>query len=245
MTEVKLTRYIIQSLIDELASHVFMVPGGYVDNFSADLSEVDEIYAIVCATEGGAAMMADGFARASGLFGVCLGISGPGASNMITGLSISSADKVPVLAITGDTPLSWRDRGSIQDSGTHGLKTIDLFRHIASAQYQVYEASLIGDYIRRCVSKLKGTSPCGAHLSVPLDVQSKVTSYNYQPTNSSRSNISRPADIEALSVALDLMSSHAKTVLLVGSGVRKSKATDALIAFVERFHIPVATTMSA
>ena len=62
MTEVTLTRYIIQSLIDENTSHIFMVPGGYVDNFSADLAEVDRIHAIVCATEGGAAMMADGFA---------------------------------------------------------------------------------------------------------------------------------------------------------------------------------------
>ena len=63
MSKVKLTRYIVQALRDENASHVFLVPGGYVDNFSQDLVDVEGIRPIVCATEGGAAMMADGFAR--------------------------------------------------------------------------------------------------------------------------------------------------------------------------------------
>jgi len=245
MTTVKLTRYIIQSLKDEGTSHIFMIPGGYVDNFSLDIVEVNGIRAIVCATEGGAAMMADGFARASGHFGVCLGISGPGASNMITGLSISSADQVPVLAITGETPLSWRDRDSIQDSGTHGLKTLELFRHIASAQHQIFEANLVGNYIRRCVTKLKGASPSVAHLSVPLDLQTKEVAYDYQATRPKLSPFSRILDYSALDAALDIISSQVKTVLLIGSGIRKSEATEALITFAERFDIPVATTMSA
>jgi len=245
MSDVRLTRYIIQSLKDENTSHIFMVPGGYVDNFSVDLVEVTGITAIVCATEGGAAMMADGFARASGQFGVCLGISGPGASNMITGLSVSSADQVPVLVITGDTPLGWRDRDAIQDSGTHGLKTIELFRHIASVQHQIFDASLAGNYLKRCMSKLKGSSPGVAHLSVPLDLQAKEIAYNYQASRANRLDINRLIDRDSLDIALELASSHRKTVLLIGSGIRKSKASAALLTFAERFDIPVATTMCA
>ena len=245
MTGIRLTRYIIQSLKDENTSHIFMIPGGYVDNFSTDLVEISGISAIVCATECGAAMMADGFARASGQFGVCLGISGPGASNMITGLSISSADQIPVLAITGDPPLSWRDRDSIQDSGTHGLKTIELFRHIAATQHQVFDANLAENYLKRCISKLKSPLPGVAHLSVPLDLQTKKIPYDYQATLSNQPSVTRLVDCNSLNTALELASSKHKTVLLIGSGIRKSKASAALIAFAERFDIPVATTMCA
>jgi len=245
MSEVKLTRYIIQSLKDENASHIFMVPGGYVDNFLQDIVSVNGISAVVCAHEGGAAMMADGFARASGHIGVCLGISGPGATNMITGLSISHADQIPVLAITGDTPLAWRDRDSIQDSGTHGLKSIELFRHISSAQYQVYDAHLAGDYMRRCFTKLYASSAGPVHLSVPMNLQTKKIQYDYQASSSGHTSSGRVVDAPSLNTALELISPHAKTVLLIGSGVRKSQASDALLAFAERFAIPVATTMSA
>ena len=245
MNKVKLTRYIVQSLKDEGASHVFMIPGGFVDNFLQDLTEVEGINAIVCASEGGAAMMADGFARASGNFGVCMGISGPGASNMLTGLSISCADEVPVLAITGDSPLRWRDRDSIQDSGTQGLKTIDLFKHISAVQYQLYEAQLAGDYIRRSVSSLKSSSPGVAHLSVPLDVQTSELVYDYQPLYSSLNSQARIVDIGALDQALSLIASTVNVVLLIGAGVRKSNASSVIFEFSERFNIPVATTMSA
>ncbi|WP_255375088.1 thiamine pyrophosphate-binding protein, partial [Oleiphilus sp. HI0125] len=126
MKKVTLSHYTIQALRDEGASHVFMIPGGYVDNFSEALVDVEGIEAVVCASEAGAAYMADGFARSAGRFSICMGISGPGASNMITGLSASQADQVPVLAITGDSPLVWRNRQSIQDPGAMGLKTTQL-----------------------------------------------------------------------------------------------------------------------
>ena len=245
MSKVKLTRYIIQSLRDENASHIFLVPGGYVDNFSQDLVDVEGIKPIVCATEGGAAMMADGFARASGRFGVCMGISGPGATNMITALSVSSADQIPVLAITGDTPLSWRDRAAIQDSGTHGLRSIELFRQVCASQYQVYEPRLIRDYTRRMMPTLKGPHHGVAHLSVPLDLQSADIEYDYQATCSKTPLGGNPIDPHALTDALDMISRQPRTALLIGSGIRKSNATSALIDFAERFEIPVATTMAA
>lgn len=245
MSKVKLTRYIIQSLRDENASHVFLVPGGYVDNFSQDLVDIEGIKAIVCATEGGAAMMADGFARASGRFGVCMGISGPGASNMLTGLSVSRADQIPVLAITGDAPLSWRDRAAIQDSGTHGLKTTELMRQVSAVQHQVFEPSLIGDYTRRIMPTLKGPHQGVAHLSVPLDLQKTEVEYDYQATCSKTPLGGNPIDPHALNDALEMIATQTKTVLLVGSGIRKSKATSALIDLAERFDIPVATTMAA
>lgn len=245
MKSVKLTHYLIQALQDENASHVFMIPGGFVDNFSQDLVDVDGITPIVCASEAGAAMMADGFARAAKRFGICLGISGPGATNMITGLGIASADRIPILVITGDNPLAWRNRDSIQDADTQGLRSNELLRNLTQRQYQIYSAQLAGDYLRRSMTTLKGMNSGVAHIAVPMDIQSDKIPYDYLPLqrfDDPHTDLIDNASLERTRAAIN---EHDKVAVLAGAGVRKSRATEELIKFAERYSLPVATTMSA
>ena len=241
----RLTDYIIQALRDEGASHVFLVPGGYVDNFSQALVDVPGIVPIVCASESGAAFMADGFARAAQRFAVCMGISGPGASNMLTGLSMSDIENMPVLVITGDAPLAWQGRDAIQDPSMQGLKTTQLLATVCRQQMQVQQAALIEDYLHRLMPVLKGPRTGVAHLAVPLDVQQAPVSLSYRPTSDGHSVLMRTEDQQGLDLAFKLLAQSTRVVLLVGCGVRRSGACESLRCFAETFGIPVATTMNA
>lgn len=245
MSDMKLSHYIVQAIRDEGASHVFLIPGGYVDNFSQALVDVDGITPVICATESGAAFMADGFARSAGRFGVCMGISGPGASNMLTGLSASYADQIPVLVITGDAPLIWRNRDAIQDPGQGGLRTTQLIGTVAQQQFELSNDKLVADHLRRLMTSLKGPKQGVAHLAVPLDVQRHEQVYDYQPHTNLAARNTRVLDQNGLDLALQMMAENKRVVLLAGSGVRKANAFEALENFANMYGIPVATTMTA
>src|SRR5262245_49842094 len=99
--------FILSAIRDEGVSHCFMDPGGLNDNFMPAMTGTKGLRTIVAAFEGGAAYMADGFARASGGLGVCFGIGGPGVLNMTTALAAAATDRSPVLAISGEVARSW------------------------------------------------------------------------------------------------------------------------------------------
>ena len=98
------TDFILEALRKEGIGHLFMVPGALIDPFLPALAKVPEIKPVVAAMEAGAAYMADGYARASGNFGVCLAIGGPGVTNMTTAVSAAWTDGSPVLVISGEVP---------------------------------------------------------------------------------------------------------------------------------------------
>jgi acetolactate synthase I/II/III large subunit len=102
--------YIVQSLREEGVDHLFMVPGGMNDPFMPAMT-ADGVRTLVAAHEGGAAYMADGYARASGRLGVAFGIGGPGVFNMATALASARVDRSAVLAISGKVPTNREGRG--------------------------------------------------------------------------------------------------------------------------------------
>lgn len=110
----KATAYLLEGLRSEGADHVFCVPGGLIDPFLPALSETPGITPIVAAHEGGAAYMADGCARASGRFGVCFTIGGPGISNTATAVSAARSDGSPVLVLSGQVATRLEGRGAFQ-----------------------------------------------------------------------------------------------------------------------------------
>ena len=105
------TAYLLEAFRIEGLSHVFLVPGGMIDPFLPAFSATDGITPIVAAHEGGAAYMADGYARASGRFGACFAIGGPGITNMVTAVAAACSDQSPVLVISGQVPSAWEGCG--------------------------------------------------------------------------------------------------------------------------------------
>ena len=108
--------FVLRSLVEDGVDRLFLVPGGLVDPFLPAIARTPGLSCVVAAQEGGAAYMADGYARASGKFGVCLCIGGPGLTNTVTALSAAFIDQSPVLLLSGEVANDMQGMGLFQDA---------------------------------------------------------------------------------------------------------------------------------
>ncbi len=238
------TAYILAALRRQGVDHCFIGLGGLNDNFMLPLTATEGLRAIVAAHEGGAAYMADGYARASGGLGVCLGIGGPGILNMVTALAAALTDRTPVLAISGEVARSWEGMGGFQDASGAGLDDIDVLQRVTGLSLSVSSPAVVPHHLRHAVTHAF-TRRAPVHLSVPVDVQKAQIDFDWKPVPKSLS-AARFLDEDALDSAVALLNApgHQKIVVLAGPGVLRAGGADALRAFAERFDIPVATTLS-
>lgn len=236
--------YIISALQEQGVDHCFVDLGGLNDNFMPALTETEGLRTVVAAFEGGAAYMADGYARASGGLGVCLGIGGPGILNMTTALASAAADRTPVLAISGEVPRSWEGMGGFQDASGAGIDDIDVLRRVAGLSLSMSSRAVVPHHLRHAVTHAF-VRRVPVHLSVPVDVQKAEIDAEWQ-TVSDALRTARFVDEEALADAIALLddADNQRIVILAGPGVLQSDGVAALTRFAERFDIPVATTLA-
>ncbi|MEJ2376462.1 MAG: thiamine pyrophosphate-binding protein, partial [Pseudolabrys sp.] len=240
----KVADFILSALHDQGVSHCFIDLGGLNDNFMPALAGTKGLRTIVAAFEGGAAYMADGYARASNGLGVCFGIGGPGILNMTTALAAAKADRTPVLAISGEVPRSWEGMGGFQDASSAGIDDIDALKPITGLSLSLSSRAVVPHHLRHAITHAF-TRRAPVHLSVPVDVQKAEIETDWQPVSDSLLS-ARFVDEEALDRAVDLLNAAANQniIVLAGPGVLHTNGTDVLRAFAERFDIPVATTLS-
>jgi acetolactate synthase-1/2/3 large subunit len=240
--------YVVRSLAAEGVDHVFMVPGGMNDPFMPAMAGTSGVRPVVAAHEGGAAYMADGYARASGRLGVAFGIGGPGIFNMVTALAAARADRSAVLAISGEVPTDREGRGGFQDASGAALDDVSVLRPVTAESISVASRGLLGAELRTAaLTALRERAP--VHLSVPLDVQRAELDATWSPLPEAAY---RPAflDSAALDAALAVFdgargATAVNVVILAGIGVAHARAQAALAAVAERFEIPVASTLGA
>ena len=240
--------YVVRSLATEGVDHVFMVPGGMNDPFMPAMTETAGVRPVVAAHEGGAAYMADGYARASGRLGVAFGIGGPGIFNMVTALAAARADRSPVLAISGEVPTDRAGRGGFQDASGAALDDVSVLRPVTAESLSVGSPALLDADLRTAaLTALRERSP--VHLSVPLDVQRAEldASWSRLPEASYRPLFLDSAALDAALAVFDASAGKtaANVVILAGPGVAHARAEAALAAVAERFEVPVATTLGA
>jgi acetolactate synthase-1/2/3 large subunit len=245
--QMKATKFILNALKQEGIEHLFMVPGGLIDPFYEDLGTASGVTPIVAAHEGGACYMADGFARTTGGFGVCLCIGGPGLANVVTALTAASTDNSPLLVLSGEVPTNWEGRGGFQDASPTGLNDVELVRPLTAYSFQVENTYLLNHHLRAALQHMSSTRRAPVHLSIPKDIQSGDIKSAYSPFIAS---VWQPRLIDKAAVAKlwDLLSTPepaARIAILVGHGVERSMASEAVLAFAERYQIPVATTLKA
>ncbi|KAB2837136.1 thiamine pyrophosphate-binding protein, partial [bacterium] len=177
----KATDYILNALLQEKLDHVFMVPGGLIDSFYPALCATPGIRPVVAAHEAGAAYMADGYARASGRFGACFVIGGPGVTNAVTALSAALTDQSPVFLLTGEVPTDWEGRGGFQDASAAGLNDVEILRPVTAYGYEVESPHLLHFHLRAALRQMMGLRRAPVHLSVPVNVQTAEISAPYEP----------------------------------------------------------------
>ena len=225
-----------------------MVPGGMNDPFMPPMTETEGVRTIVAAHEGGAAYMADGYARASGRLGVAFGIGGPGIFNMVTALAAAEADRSAVLAISGEVARDREGRGGFQDASGAALDDVSTLRPVTAESLSVASPELLDFDLRTAALKaLRERSP--VHLSVPLDVQRANLDATWTGLPES-AYLPAFLDAEAADSAFAVFSADRDRVpenvaILAGPGVTATRGADALRRAAERFEIPVASTLGA
>jgi acetolactate synthase-1/2/3 large subunit len=237
--------YLLQYLRGQGLTHVFLVPGGHIDPLVAELGKGVGLQPVVAAHEQGAGFMADGYARVGGRFGVCLGIGGPGAANILPAAVAARSDRSRVLFVTGDVPTSVQGRGAFQDGSIDGTSDAAFLQPATVYSEEVELPSQLPRQLAGAVRAMFGIPPGPAHLSVPSDIQNAVLGADVRvPTEPWE--LARPVDQSALArVAERVLAGATKLAVLAGRGCVTSGAAEELKAFAETYEVPVATTFAA
>jgi len=239
----KACEYLIKTFEQEGIHHLFMVPGFHVDAIMSSLQAFPDFTAIVAAHEGGAAMMADGYAKVSNKFGVVAGIGGPGITNMMTGIATAFSDHTPLFVITGDAEMDLQGRGSFQDTTPSNFDANTFLTTITNKRLFVTHPDTIPPHINLLLRNMLGVNRGPVQLTLPTTFQNsdvrtlprKLSESLYHP---------RSLDNESAEKIWDYLQDASHIAILAGMGSLHSEATDELIQFAEKFEIPVATTLA-
>jgi len=228
----------VESLKKQGVEVIFGYPGGVVLPIFDALYDSD-IKFILTRHEQGAAHAADGYARATGKVGVCLATSGPGATNLVTGLATANMDSVPIVAFTGQVRTSLIGNDAFQEVDVSGIT-----RPISKHNYLVKDANNLARAIKNAFHIASTGRPGVVAVDLPVDVQIQETDFHYPDKVDIRSY--RPTckgHIGQIKRARKLIANSKRPVLYVGGGVIISDASARLFEFVKKTEIPVTTTL--
>ncbi len=242
------TDFILSALVDEGLDHLFMVPGGLVDPMLPALARTPRLQPIVAAQEGGAAYMADGYARAGGRFGAALGIGGPGLCNMVTAVAAAKTDASPVLILSGEVPVELEGVGAFQDASQATLDDTAIMKPVTRLSTTVTDARTLDHWLRHALTAMWGEPSGPVHLSLTQDALLGQTAARHVPVADyfpAMKPLSRATALAALDQLADAHARRVRIAFLVGAGVEHDEAAARLCAVAERWSIPVATTLRA
>jgi acetolactate synthase-1/2/3 large subunit len=223
---------------------VFGIPGGLLHPLFVAVEEDEELRLVVSKHEEGAAFMADGFARVGHGLSVCAGTSGPGATNLLTGVSCAFADGVPMLVITGQAASHALGKGAAQETSREDIDIVAMFRPVTKYSAMVTSPNSFSRHLRRALRLCLTGRPGPVHLNVPVDLWEKPLDEEWVEPKSYRPE-TRPFDPRAVHEAAEVLLAAERPVLLAGSGVRIARAEEHLRALAELLPARVATTPRA
>lgn len=217
---------------------VFGYPGGMILPLYDAFYENPDIREILVTHEQNAAHAADGYARASGKVGVCIATSGPGATNLVTGLATAFMDSVPVVAITGQVDTSLLGRDAFQETDI-----LDVTMPITKHNFKVKHADQLVPTVRKAFALARHGRPGPVLIDVPRDLF--FADVDYKPQAVQPEHHGKPdADfLICAAEAADEIVQAKRPVAIVGGGVISAGATQEVIAFIEKYHLPVVHTL--
>ncbi|RKY37074.1 MAG: biosynthetic-type acetolactate synthase large subunit [Candidatus Omnitrophota bacterium] len=229
---------LIDALLKEGVEVIFGYPGGSVLPLT-DLLYESTLKVIQVRHEQGAAHAADGYARSTGKVGVCLATSGPGATNLVTGIATAFMDSVPMVAITGQVKTGLIGNDAFQEADVTGIT-----RPITKHNYLVKDITQFASIIKEAFYIASTGRPGPVLIDVPVDIQIQETEFVYPETVNMRS-YKPPLNGDSVQIqkALRLISQSERPVIYSGGGVIISGASEQLREFALKFNIPVTTTL--
>ncbi|MFZ5989376.1 MAG: biosynthetic-type acetolactate synthase large subunit [Bacillota bacterium] len=232
------SQILIECLKEQGVDTIFGFPGGAVLNiYDALYKAKDDIRHILTSHEQGASHAADGYARATGKVGVCLATSGPGATNLVTGIATAYMDSVPMVAITGQVATTLLGKDSFQEVDITGI-TMPITKH----NYIVKDVTKLADAVREAFYIAREGRPGPVLVDICKDVTAAVTEYEPkaprkiqdQPIGVSESDIDE---------AVDVINKAKRPVILSGGGVSIAGANEEVLELAHKAKIPVTTTL--
>ena len=226
--QLKGSQILVQTLIEQGVTDVFGYPGGQVINIYDALYEYkDKINHILTAHEQGASHAADGYSRATGKVGVCIATSGPGATNLVTGIATAMLDSIPLVAITGNVPCSLIGKDSFQEIDITGV-TLPITKH----NYFVSKIEDLADTLREAFTVAKSGRPGPVLVDIPKDVQ--VASYEYEPQAVVEKIPLPKVAEEQIEQAVALIAEAKRPYIYIGGGAAGLGMGEDVVAFADK-----------
>lgn len=229
----------VKALLEEGVDTVFGYPGGMVTDILDELYKHEEIELVLPRHEQGLVHEAEGYAKATGKVGVCVVTSGPGATNVITGLADAHYDNIPLVCITGQVPLNLIGNDAFQE-----VDIVGMTRSITKYGVTVRDRRELGKILKMAFHIAKTGKPGPVLIDLPKDIQTaqgpgeypkEVSIRGYKPNES--------VHIGQLKKGYKLLKSAKKPLFLIGGGVNIAKANEKMLRLVEQTKIPVVTTI--
>ena len=221
-------RIIIETLIEQGVTDVFGYPGGQVLNIYDELYKAsDRINHVLTAHEQGASHAADGYSRVTGKVGVVIATSGPGATNLVTGIATAMLDSIPMVAITGNVPTSLIGRDSFQEINITGV-TLPITKH----NYFVSNVNELADTIREAFQIAKSGRPGPVLIDIPKDVQ--TAECDFEPSGIVEPYPQAEANDEDIDRAVELINQAKRPYIYIGGGAAGRGMSDEIKALAEK-----------
>lgn len=229
---------IIESLLQEQVEIIFGYPGGTIlPTYDALFENKEKVHHVLVRHEQGAVIAAEGYAKSSGKIGVCFATSGPGATNLVTGIADAMLDSVPVVCITGQVASTLIGTDAFQEADIIGI-TIP----ITKWNYQITKAEDIPWVIAKAFHYAKSGRPGPILIDITKDAQMATFDYEYNPYKPHKAKNLHIADMEFIQIA-DIINNAKQPLILAGNGIGISHAENELLKFVEKATIPCAVTL--
>lgn len=229
---------IIECLKEQGVDTVFGFPGGQaIIIYDALYKARHEIKHILTAHEQGASHAADGYARATGKVGVCIATSGPGATNLVTGIATAYMDSVPMVAITGQVPTALLGKDSFQEVDITGI-TVPITKH----NYIVKDVTRLAEIMREAFLIAREGRPGPVLVDVCKDVTAATTEYEAKQLKEPKETPMGVAETE-IDEAVRVINSSKRPMIISGGGVSIAGASEEVLLLAEKARIPVTTTL--
>ena len=227
---------ICEVLLEQGVDTVFGYPGGAVLNiYDALYKYSDKITHILTAHEQGASHAADGYARSTGKTGVVIATSGPGATNLVTGIATAMMDSVPMVAITGNVATPALGKDSFQEVDITGI-TMPITKH----NFLVRDITTLAPILRKAFLIARSGRPGPVLVDVPKDISAAVTEFEHEQP---KANVRVQADNDAIAKAVRLINNAKRPMIYAGGGVISANASKQLLQFAEKADIPVSCSL--